>query len=364
MARYSLSLRALLLAVLLPLLAIPPGILRAAQEKGPMKPPATQEPATAPQQGKPAAPAQPKPQYSISVESTLVDVNVVVTDQKGDILTGLKKDNFRVFEDGVPQTITNFAPTDAPITIVIVMEFSQIAYNFFYYSGTGDPAYWSYEFLNNLGPKDYVALVTFDLRTHIEDDFTQDKREVQDTLAHLYIPSFHESNLFDAVYETVDRLQDVRGKKAILLLATGIDTFSKHTLGQTYNRLKSTDVTIFSIGVAENFFTTYGESIGYLQARNQLNTFAQLTGGYAWFPRFDGELPSIFHSVTAFLRNEYSLGYAPSNTAHNGKYRKIKVEVVDADGQPLMIPNKKGKKQKVVVYAREGYLAPKGAVGD
>ena len=170
--------------------------------------------------------------------------------------------------------------------------------------------------------------------------------------------------MFDALYDTLDRLQDVKGKKSILLLATGFDTFSKHSLDQTYKRLEQSDVTIFTIGVAETLLrTSMGEPVEYLQAKNQLNSFADYTGGYAWFPRFDGELPDIFHSVaTAFLRNQYTLAYSPSNAPHDGKFHKIKVEILDNDGQPFMVANKKGKKQKVVVYARRGYLAPKGGI--
>jgi VWFA-related protein len=335
------------------------------QDNGPVKPPAQQAPPPQP----PAQPQKPpagqqgdqnKPEYQLSITSNLVNVDAVVTDQDGNIITGLKKENFRVSEDGVAQTITNFAPTDAPITIVILMEFSRIGRGWFAYNAK----YWSYDFLNHLGPKDWVALITFDLKPTIQVDFTQNKMEVQNAIAHLFFPDFREATLFDTLLDTVDRLQDVKGKKAILVLASGFDTFSKHTLDQTYKRLKQTDVSIFCVGVAEELFTVRDGGVVYLQAKNQLSTFARQTGGYAWFPRFDGELPSIFQSVTAFLRNQYTVGYSPTNQARDGKFRKIKLEVLDDKGQPLVLTDKKGKKKKIIVYAREGYLAPKGTVGD
>jgi VWFA-related protein len=328
--------------------------LAAQQESGPQKLPEKQTPQAS------AAKPQPQnqqPQYSISVASNTVNLDIVVTDQAGDVITGLKKLNFKVFDGGQEQTVTNFTPTDAPITLVVLMEFSQIAYRFFYSSRTGSTTFWAYQFLNSLGPKDWVSLITFDLKTTIRDDFTQDKQDVQDTLRRLFLPDFNESNTFDALYETVDMLRDVKGKKSILLLATGFDTFSKHTLDQTYKRLHSTDVTIFSIGVAEAYFTIHNQPIEYLQAKNQLNSFSQMTGGYAWFPRFDAELPEIAQSVTSFLRNQYTLGFQPGPGMQDGKYHKVRVEAVDDDGQPLMVANKKGKKQKVVVYVREGYMA-------
>jgi VWFA-related protein len=338
--------RVVLGALLTAALAVPPGSLRAsAQEPGPQKP--NQE--------------EKKPQYSISVEAPVVNVDAVVTDQDGNILSGLKKENFRVLDDGAPQTITNFAPTDAPITIVVVMEFSRLAYGFF----AGNAKYWSYDFLHHLGPKDWVAVMTFDLKSTVLVDFTQNKSEVQNAIGSLYFPGFSEANMFDAILDTLDRLKDVQGKKSILLLASGFDTFSKHNLDQTLKEIKHTDVTIFAVGIAEELAVRMGNAgITYEQAKNELSTFSRLTGGFAWFPRFDGELPSIFNSVTAFLRNQYTLGYTPTNPANDGKYHKIKVEILGDDGNPLVITNKKGKKQKIIVYAREGYTARKASVGD
>jgi len=102
----------------------------------------------------------------------------------------------------------------------------------------------------------------------------------------------------------------------------------------------------------------------YLQAENQLRTFAQETGGFAWFPQFDGEIPDIFRSVAAFLRHQYSLSFTPSGGGKDGKFHKVKVELVAPDGGPLTIQDQKGKKLKYQVYAREGYQASKPGVGD
>lgn len=352
-------LRAAIFGILIAVLAIPPGIFaRQDQQKGPITPAGAEQP-TPP---KPPSGRQddqqkqqiPPPQATISGESTLVNVDTVVTDQDGNVITGLKKENFRILDQGKPQQITNFAPSDAPITIVILMEFSHIAYGYFGYKAE----YWAYDFLNHLTNKDWVALKTFDLKTTLRVDFTHDRNDVAQAIQELVYPDFSEANLFDAVYETVDQLRDVKGKKSILLLATGYDTFSKHHLDQIYNRLKETDVTIFCVGMGEeiDLYNPAGGGVSYLQAKNQLTQFADMTGGYAWFPRFTGEMPSIFDSVTALLRNQYTIGFAPSG-APDGKYHKIKVEVLDNTGQPLEVENRKGKKKKVIVYAREGYIA-------
>ena len=113
---------------------------------------------------------------------------------------------------------------------------------------------WSYEFLRNLNKKDWVALITYDLRPHIEVDFTQNHQEIAESTADLMFPGFHEANTFDALLDTLDRMQDVKGKKSVLLLASGFDTFSRHTLDQTLKRLKNTDVTIFCVGIGEELF--------------------------------------------------------------------------------------------------------------
>ncbi len=340
--------RAVVRGLLVAALAVPAGDLRAWAE-------------TASRQQQTEQQKQP-PQYAISVEVPAVNVDIVVTDQHGDVLSGFNKQNFRVFDNGVPQTVTNFAPTEAPITIVMLMEFSNIAYGWFAYTAK----YWSYDFLNHLKPNDWVALVTFSMRPRIDVDFTQNKMEVQSAIASLYFPGFSEANLFDALLDTLDRLQDVKGRKSILVMASGFDTFSRHTLDDVLKRLKQTEVTIFCVGVAEQLFTRYpsGGGIGYLQARNELSAFAKATGGYAWFPRFDGELPAIFNSVAGFLRNQYSLAYTPTGVPLDGKFHKIKVEVIGNNGQPFEATDQKGKKLKLVVYAREGYVLPKAKPGD
>jgi VWFA-related protein len=329
-------------------------------QQGTTPPPPTQSG----QQQKP-----PEAGVTIAVDVPIVTLDVVATTQHGDVLTGLKKENFRILDDGVPQTITNFGPTDAPITMVLLLEFSSRGYGgFFAYVGK----YWSTALFPSLQQKDWVALETFDMKTRIEVDFTQNKDEVIQGLYHLYFPGFSESNVFDALLETVDRLKDVKGKKSIVVLASGVDTFSKHTLDQTMKQLRQSDVTIFCIGMGrafQNYADTNGgmgsmARMNYLQAENQLKTFSQETGGFAWFPQFAGEMPEVFRDVAAFLRHQYSLSYSPSTGAKDGKFHKVKVELVAPDGGPLTVVDQKGKKQKYQVYAREGYQATKGGVGD
>src|SRR2546421_2168110 len=335
-----------------PLLAQPPP----APQGGP--PPQQQTP-TPPQAAPGTAQQPPQAGVTIAVDVPIVTLDVVATTQHGDIIPGLKKENFRILDEGVPQTITNFAPTDAPITMVLLLEFSSRGY-YSFFSQVGK--YWASALFPSLQQKDWIALATFDMKPRIEVDFTQNKDEVMQGLYHLYFPGFSESNVFDAILDTVDRLKDVKGKKSVVVLASGVDTFSKHTLDQTMKQLRQSDVTVFCVGLGrayQNFVDANGgmgsmARMNYLQAENQLKTFAQETGGYAWFPQFEGEMPGVFRDVAAFLRHQYSLSYSPTTGAKDGKFHKVKVELVAPDGGPLTIVDQKGKKQKFQVYAREG----------
>jgi VWFA-related protein len=359
-------LRAIPLAILIVVLGVPPQALRAfaGQQEGPQRStPADQPqppklPAAQPQGQAPKAP--PPPASSIAIESTVVNVDAAVTDAEGNILTGLKRENFRILADGQPQQITNFSPSDAPITIVMLMEFSKIYYGFFGYKSEQ----WAAGFLGHLKPQDWIAFKTFDLKTTLQVDFTQNKEEVLRAIQSLFIPDFTEATLFDSLIETLDQLRDVQGKKSILVLATGLDTISRHTLDQTLKRLRETDVTIFCVGMGEDIdLYGNGANMSYLQAKNELNTFAQMTGGYAWFPRFQGEMPDIFNSVAAYLRNQYTLGFTPS-LPQDGKFHKLTIQMVDANGNEMMLADKKGKMKKTIVHARNGYTALAAPVGN
>src|SRR5437879_10687287 len=196
--------------------------------------------------------------------------------------------------------------------MVLLLEFSSRGYGgYFAYLGK----YWSTALFGALHQKDWIALETFDMKTRIEVDFTQNKDEVLEGLYHLYFPGFSESNVFDALLETVDRLKDVKGKKSIVVLASGVDTFSKRTLDQTMKQLRQSDVSIFCIGLGRAF-QNYADINGgmgsiarlnYLQAENQLKTFSQETGGYYWFTQFAGEMPDVLCEVAAYLGNPYRI---------------------------------------------------------
>ncbi|HJS99561.1 MAG TPA: VWA domain-containing protein [Terriglobales bacterium] len=317
----------------------------------------------------PPPPPAPKkvpgmPDYSIQVNVPLVTLDVMALTKEGQFIPGLKKDNFKIYEDGVQQNITNFNQSEAPITAVLLVEFAATNYSFMY-----DALNASYYFANSLKPNDWVAVVSYDMKPYILVDFTQDKRAIFGALNQLRIPGFSETNLFDALYDTLDRLDRIPGRKAIVVVSTGRDTFSKLTLDQILQKVKATkDVTIFPVSIGfmwrEYVESHYGMNpdvsaamMDYLQADNQMRTFAKLTGGKAYFPRFEGELPDIYRDIGASLRNQYTIAYHPTDSKLDGTYRKLKVELVAPDGQPLKIHNQKGKDVKYQLVYREGYTA-------
>jgi VWFA-related protein len=224
----------------------------------------------------------------------------------------------------------------------------------------------SYGFVQTLKPEDYVAIVAFDMRPEILCDFTTDRMKVQEAMQRLRIPGFSESNLFDAVVDTVQRMNNIEGRKAILLIATGRDTFSKLTFDKARKAIQEGGVPIYAISILQAFRIMADQYMGpmqrmdFLQADNEMNTFARETGGKAFFPRFFGEYPGIFQNISQALRNQYSLAYHPSNQAKDGKFRKIKVELVNPEnGDALKIVDEKHKPIKYSVIAKGGYTAPR-----
>ena len=322
----------------------------------------------------PPPPPTPKkvegmPDYSIKLNVPLVNVDVLVTTKNGQFVPGLKKENFRLFEDGEAQQISNFNVSQAPITAVLLVEFAATNYVFMRQALQA-----SYAFANTLRKDDWVAVAYYDMQPHILVDFTQDKKAVYGALNELRIPGFAETNLFDALYDTLDRLDRVEGKKYVILVTTGIYSFSKLTLDKITKKVKDTkDVTIFPISVGfivREYCETHPggcrdahgmgirvTQMDYLQGDNEMRTFASMTGGRAYFPRFEGELPELFGDISGDIRNQYSLSYHPTNTKLDGTYRKLKVQVVAPDGGPIKVKDQKGKEQKVEVVSRDGYTA-------
>lgn len=304
---------------------------------------------------------------SFKVDTSVVSVDVAVLDNKGHFIPGIPRGNFRILEDNVPQQIANFAMGEAPMTVCMLIEFSNLFQRYWtetwYQTLTA-----SYGFLQTLKPEDYVAVIAYDMRPEILSDFSTDKTKAYEAMQRLRIAGFSESNMYDALVDTEQRMSGIEGRKAIILIASGIDTFSKLTFDKARRAIQEGGVPIYAVGLMQamrEYLDARGamgamQRMDFLQADNQMRTFAKETGGMSFFPRFYGEFPSIYQAIQQSLRNQYSLAYAPTNVAHDGKFRKIKVELVNpATNEPLRVTDEKGKPVKYQIIAKAGYNAPR-----
>jgi VWFA-related protein len=331
---------------------------------------------------------------TITVSTALVNIEAVVYHKKtGVAQAGLKKENFAIFEDGVQKEISNFATPEAPITVAMLVEYSKLTET---YGGDGwDPG--KYEVLRPLAmfltqfikpPDDYASVIAFDIRPTPITDFTNDPQRLRHVIDLLLKnnPAFRETNLFDALKFSLlggigdsvvledsksrtseySGLVDIKGRrKAIILIASGIDTFSKINYDKARKIVQNAGVPIYIIGTMNFFFKKYGDRISdmdsglgdpgrmtFLQAQNALKTFARETGG-AYYPiTFEGEIPAALQGINALMRSQYSLGYDPGEQKRDGKQRKLVVKVdVDGDGQY--------DDKEYVVQHRPFYNAPK-----
>jgi VWFA-related protein len=359
-------------------------------------------PGEAPKEGeqepvpKDIVPTKPQDLEKVTTTTNLVNIDVVVYHKKsGQIVTGLKKPNFAIFSDGTQQTITNFATPEAPITVAMVVEYSKWSELFGLYGNRGyEPG--TYEVIRPTAmflsqfikpPDDFVSVVAFDIRPTPITDFTNDPSRLNAVINLLLrnSPAFRETNLFDAlkfvlvggrgdavVLEDSEAeksdyagLASVQGRRrAVLLIASGIDTFSKINYGDARKVLKSAGVPVYVIGTAGMFKKIYGDQLpatdsmlgmpgrmSWLQADNTLTTFAKETGG-AYFPvTFEGEIPGVLNNINSLLRSQYSLGFNPGDV-RDGKEHKLKVSVdVDGDGTY--------DDKEYVIQARQAYISPK-----
>ena len=300
---------------------------------------------------------RPAGQTTIRVGVHQIQVHVTVQDKKGNLIQGLKREHFKVFEDKVEQEISNFASVEAPMTAVLVVEFSKhinrvIGY---YYGWEIIYEAWlaSQTFVRGMREGDWIAVVAYDLRPEILVDFTQNPGDVYNALRRLNAPAYSESNLYDTVIDTLDRLEEVQGKVSIVLVTTGLDSFSKTNLGKFLKRVKNTNVTIYAIGLGGNFLARAEQYLpatvrmDFLQAEATLKNIAKSTGGHAYFPRFTSAFNGIFQNISALVRSQYSLSYVSTNPKQDNKFRKLRIQVqadVNGDGKPdkLKVSHKQG----------------------
>ena len=309
----------------------------------------------------------PETQPLFTADANAVTVDIAVVDSKGQFIPNIPPANFQIFEDEVPQKIISIGQTQAPATVALLIEFSNRWQQ--YWSETWYQTLTAtYGFVETLRPEDWVAVIAYDLRPEILADFTQNRSEIGGALQRLRIAAYSESNLFDALADTVQRMSGIEGRKSVVLLSSGEDTFSRLNFKQARKIVQEAGVTVHSIGLGQMLkerLDAYGyvggiTRIGWLQADNQLRTFSKETGGFSFFPRFYGQFPTIFQSLNYLMRNQYTAVYVPSNTKRDGTFRKITVRLIDPrTNQEMRMTGKNNKRVKYEIKARNGYTAPR-----
>jgi VWFA-related protein len=314
----------------------------------------------------------------VKIDTNVVNVDAVVINKKtGQIIGGLKKENFVIFENGIKQNISSFSTPESPITVTLVLEYSKWTETFGSASGgyfepgvyeaVRPVAYFLSKFIKP--PDDYASVIAFDLRPTPITDFTNDPTRIRQTIDILLknSPAFRENNLYDALKFALiggrgdsvvlensksrtseySGMVDVKSKRrAIILVASGIDTFSKINFGEARKIVQEAGVPIYIISTANLFCKKYCDQLdpmrvmpgmpdrmSFLTATNQLNTFAKESGGVHFEMTFPSEIPSYLNSINSLLRSQYSLAYELDQPHEPNKKYKLDVRVdVDGDG--------------------------------
>jgi Ca-activated chloride channel homolog len=288
---------------------------------------------------------KPPPENKTSHEDTvrkdvnLVSVNVTVTDPYGRLVTGLEQDNFQVYEDGKEQQLMRFAEDDIPISIGVIFDVSGSMTDKITKSRMA-----AVQFFKTANPADEFFLVDFADRAELATPFTTSIEELQNQL--LFSAPGGMTALLDAVYLGMSEMKGARNaRKALLIISDGGDNHSRYDEDDIRRFLRESDVQIYAVGIIDPDACdhTTEECMG----PSFLQGLADMTGGRSFIVHNLDDLGDVATKISMELRNQYVLGYRPSNKKHDGKWRKIKVKLRPPRGLPPL-----------TVYARYGYFAP------
>jgi Ca-activated chloride channel family protein len=273
----------------------------------------------------------------LKVDVNLVLVPVTITDPMNRLVTGLDKDNFAIFEGKQEQQIRTFSSEDAPVSLGVIFDMSGSM------SSKIERAREAViEFFKTANPQDEFFMITFADRPEEVSDFTSSIEDIQGKL--VYTVPKGRTALLDAIYLGVSKMREAKyPKKALLIISDGGDNHSRYTESEIKSTVKEADVMIYAIGIYDHYFPTEEERLGPAL----LSDIAEITGGRAFTIDNPNDLADVATKIGIELRNQYVLGYRPTNSTHDGKWRKIKVKLIPPKGLPPLR-----------VYAKTGYYAP------
>ncbi|MBI1983708.1 MAG: VWA domain-containing protein [Acidobacteria bacterium] len=276
----------------------------------------------------------------IQVDVTLVVINVTVTDPYDRIVTGLDRSNFQVFDEKVEQDIASFSTEDAPISVGMVFDSS---------GSMGDKINKSKEaalqFFKTSNPQDEFMLINFNERPNLITSFTSSIENIQDRL--LFVKGGGKTALLDAIYLGLSEAKKATtSRKALLVISDGGDNHSRYTDNDVKRAVKESDVQIYSVGIFEPI-SSRNRTVEEARGPGLLAELSHVSGGRMFSVEDANELPDIMEKISIELRNQYVIGYRPSNMVRDGRWRRIKVKLNPPRGLPPL-----------QVYARTGYYAP------
>lgn len=265
-------------------------------------------------------------------------VNVTVTDPNDRLVTGLEQENFRAFEDGTEQEILRFSSEDVPVSIGVIFDMSGSMSNKIEKSRLA-----AMQFFRTANPQDEFFLVNFNDRAQLVSSFTGSVEDLQNRL--MFTSAHGMTALFDGIYLGLSQIRGAHNtKKALLIISDGGDNHSRYSENEVRKFVQEADVQIYAIGVYDPDGGRMPEEVA---GPSLLSKLTQMTGGRTFEVKGLNDMPDIATKISMELRNQYVLGYRPSNRAHDGKWRKIKVKLRPPKGLPPL-----------TVYARNGYFAP------
>lgn len=289
-----------------------------------------------PKKGKDDAPPV-KPSSSVTTRSVLVSYDVNVSDRKGGLVTGLKKEHFKLTENGVEQELSVFEPNDAPVSVVLLVEYSRSTYSIL-----EDVRAMASFLVQSLRPDDHVALVTFGSFPQIEQDFTLDHNLAEYKIARLQFTTFPGVDLFRGLDFVLDRMAEVEGKRAVVLLATGL-TASPAGLDRFTRRAQLAGTPIFAVSMGRHQVNAQDPNLSesahamIFQADYRLRRVAEMTNGSVYYPPTITAFPGAVKDILLRLRHRYLVAYAPPDPEDVKRKRKVTLEAfydVDRDGEP------------------------------
>jgi Ca-activated chloride channel homolog len=281
-----------------------------------------------------------KPLQGLHLDVDLALVNVTVTDPYNRLVTGLDPDNFRVFEDNIEQEVVTFSAEDVPISIGVIFDLSGSMAN-----KIGKAREAAIQFFKTANPQDEFFLVSFNERAELTSAFTNSVEDLQGRMM-LTAPKGRTA-LLDAIYLGLSQMRGARnGKRALLILSDGGDNHSRYNESDIKRLVKEADTQLYAIGIFD--------PLGYrnrtpeeLNGPSLLSEVTEMTGGRVFAVENLNDLPDIASKIGMELRNQYVLGYRPSNKAHDARWRKIKIKLRAPKGLPPLN-----------VYSKTGYYAP------